>query len=368
MRRKILLFLMVLLVAILSGCRKKIDALDYFDIEIEGLDGYATATVKPNVAGLEKILIEKAKLDVETTEGAFILENYFDRLEYFIDPTENLKNGDTVTLKVYFDADRNEKVRLVGGEKKVVIQDLPQGKEVDIFKDVKVKFSGASPQAKAEIVNKSKDEFIQSIIFDVQPSENLKIGDKVKVTANYSKELAFDKKYIILKNEKEYTLDKLDTYLDKVDVFKKDLNTLILKSSEDIVNSYIARDTATTFYELSGIIAWDDKDFRTTSKLSEAHFLLVKEPELMGYSTTVNRLMLFYEISLTQKSTRESVKGYVALSYDNLVIGQDGKVHIPFAEGGVRELAKDKETLEKELLLAVKDKYYIEAIDLNSRR
>lgn len=363
---KITMLLLVLAV-LMTGCGKKIDSTDYFEIEVQGINGYATARAKVNQPAFEKAIIEKGKLDIQTTEGAFILENYLDRIEYFVEPTENIKNGDTVTLKVYFDGDRNEKVRIIGGEKTLLVSDLPDGEEIDIFKDVKVKFAGVSPHGTAEVINKSEDEFVKEIYFEVEPSANLRVGDKVTVTANYSADAALEKKYIIASDTKEYKVEKLDSYVDKAEQITKEVKTAILKEGQDIVDSYLAQDTAAIFYELSSNVAWDDKDFRTSSKLEQVNLLLIKNPNQMGYTTTVNKLVMIYEISLTQKSTKESTDGYVALSFDNIVIGQDKKVHIVFSEGGIRERTKDKESMEQEMLASAKDKYHIETIDMKSK-
>ena len=87
------------LVLSLTGCSKTVDFLQYADVTFDGLNGQATATVNVDYNKIGTDVFGKGKsqtdMDEARTETAMMGE-----VNYEVTPSENLSNGDTVTLSV----------------------------------------------------------------------------------------------------------------------------------------------------------------------------------------------------------------------------------------------------------------------------
>ena len=87
------------LVLSLTGCSKSVDFLQYADVTFDGINGQATATVNVDYNKIGTDVFGKGKsqtdMDEARTETAMMGE-----VNYEVTPSENLSNGDTVTLSV----------------------------------------------------------------------------------------------------------------------------------------------------------------------------------------------------------------------------------------------------------------------------
>lgn len=87
------------LVLSLTGCSKTVDFLQYADVTFDGINGQATATVNVDYNKIGTDVFDKGKtqtdMDEARTETAMMGE-----VNYEVTPSENLSNGDTVTLSV----------------------------------------------------------------------------------------------------------------------------------------------------------------------------------------------------------------------------------------------------------------------------
>lgn len=83
----------------LTGCSKTVDFLQYADVTFDGINGQATATVNVDYNKIGTDVFGKGKsqtdMDEARTETAMMGE-----VNYEVTPSENLSNGDTVTLSV----------------------------------------------------------------------------------------------------------------------------------------------------------------------------------------------------------------------------------------------------------------------------
>ena len=83
----------------LTGCSKTVDFLQYADVTFDGINGQATATVNVDYSKIGTDVFDKGKsqtdMDEARTEAAMMGE-----VNYEVTPSENLSNGDTVTLSV----------------------------------------------------------------------------------------------------------------------------------------------------------------------------------------------------------------------------------------------------------------------------
>lgn len=362
-----LMGLLLLFVVLLTGCGRKVDATTFYTVDIEGMDGYGRANVILDEEGLVKAISEKGKISVDSMEGLFAIGSYMDRLEYSVEPSENLKNGDTVVVKVEFSPNEQDKVKIMGGDIKVKVADLPEGTKIDIFKDVEVVFTGVSPKGSAEVYNKSEDDFVKNVNFSVEPSSNLKIGDKVTVTANYSESVALDHMYIIPSATKEYTVEKLDEYLNSASQIDDATKENIMKEANDIIEAYLVKESADVYYEFTGDYHFNSENFESSFKFDKANLLVAKDPNNLGYGWTTNQLVLFYEVTVKHREKGNAQTGYIALTFNDTII-RDGKLDVVYSDGKVVETKLRKDDIERERLTAFKDKYTIEGVDLQPKK
>lgn len=159
-----------------------IDLQEYVTCDINGYDGYGTAylDIKEDklVNDVYTIASEKKELTYVTPED-FVTGL---GINFKISKDSRLSNGDKVKIKFIFD---NKKVKEYGikfkGEtKEIKVEKLKKVKKVDIFKKLKLKFSGDAPEAYTDedVTLKAGGESFYCLI---SPNENLSIGDKITV-------------------------------------------------------------------------------------------------------------------------------------------------------------------------------------------
>lgn len=118
----------------LTGCSKTVDFLQYADVTFDGINGQATATVNVDYSKIGTDVFDKGKsqtdMDEARTEAAMMGE-----VNYEVTPSENLSNGDTVTLSVeisdYFQ--KEYKVTAKAASKEITVSGLQEPEMVDPF-------------------------------------------------------------------------------------------------------------------------------------------------------------------------------------------------------------------------------------------
>lgn len=90
--------------ALLTGCTKSVDLLQYAAVTFDGASGNATATVTLDYNGLGKELFGKGK-DQDIWDEAQTELSLMGHVNYTVTPQTGLSNGDTVTLTVHSNRD-----------------------------------------------------------------------------------------------------------------------------------------------------------------------------------------------------------------------------------------------------------------------
>ena len=65
---------------------------------------------------------------------------------------------------------------------------IDAGTKIDLFSNVEVTFAGISPDAYALVTNKWGDEYLGSLIFTADMTENIQKGDAVTIRCETGKE------------------------------------------------------------------------------------------------------------------------------------------------------------------------------------
>lgn len=172
-----------------------LDMRDGIAVELTGLNGGAKANYSiafsenPNDADAWDTLLEDA--------------------EIICAPEEGISNGDEVTVQVIANPEylRAHRIRIKHAEFTVTAEGLEDGIPYDLFKDVKLTYTGVSPYLTVSVDDDACDEFIQDYVyFTIDNRYERKNGDTVTVTAEYSENRALEMKYAIASSTRTYTV------------------------------------------------------------------------------------------------------------------------------------------------------------------
>ena len=122
--------------ALLTGCTKSVDLLQYADVTFDGASGNATATVTLDYNGLGKELFGKGK-DQDIWDEAQTELSLMGHVNYTVTPQTGLSNGDTVTLTVSADDAflKNHEITLSETSKTLIVSGLKEPETIDPFED-----------------------------------------------------------------------------------------------------------------------------------------------------------------------------------------------------------------------------------------
>lgn len=173
---------------------------------------------------------------------ADITSGKYEGIIYEISKTSALSNGNTVEITINYDEDECKKANnrklpsslnkiytVSGLEEVKKISPINNLREVDVFKNFKIEFSGANGNGKAEIINNNK---YQDLDFRLSKKDKLSNNDEIIVTLKYSsnKEKFIEKNGIKPVSEtKKYKVSGL------IEIKE---NTLSKETLEDIFEKY----------------------------------------------------------------------------------------------------------------------------------
>lgn len=209
------IYLSLLLMAaamILTACGgKSIDLTDYVSIDaVSGADGYGhleysfdSYSVYQKIAGIDV----KNDKDVEalfSEESLLKTEKIWAALEgvsVVADKSDNLSNGDKVTLTVSFDNPTNEKLdfELRGGKITYTVEGLADGLPFDPFSEdvISVAFTGAAGSGEAIVGLVSDDAMYKGVTYSFANNYNLSNGDEVTLNAVFDQQYFASFGYIV---------------------------------------------------------------------------------------------------------------------------------------------------------------------------
>jgi len=213
---------------------KEIDLSDYIDVEYEGYNKHATATVKFN------------KDLKDEFEDSSIYNSFISNATLEVKDNENLANEQEIEISVEIPSSwLNENgIALKSDTIKVQVSDLKDATEIDVFKDINVEITGMSPDLKVTISTKSDDEFIKTVRYSASKTSGISNGEKITITASsWDKKMAESKGYVLKKETMEYTVDGQAAYIFSTSEIKDDVktsfkNTFIEKATSKATEAY----------------------------------------------------------------------------------------------------------------------------------
>lgn len=227
--RTICLSLLLMAAAMtLTACGgKSIDLTDYVSIDaVSGADGYGhleysfdSYSVYQKIAGIDV----KNDKDIEalfSEENLLKTEKIWAALEgvsVVADKSDNLSNGDKVTLTVSFDNPTNEKLdfELRGGKITYTVEGLADGLPFDPFSEdvISVAFTGASGGGEAIVGLVSDDAMYKGVTYSFANNYNLSNGEEVTLNAVFDQQYFASLGYTVPEQcSKTYTVSGLKDF------------------------------------------------------------------------------------------------------------------------------------------------------------
>ena len=237
----------ITLVFSLSACSggKTMDLNKYFGFKFNGLNTIGKAEVEFdrdtfNADFEEAYKGQIAKWDKEGLQGELKKEAVSSCFDWELDKEDNLSNGDKVVLTISIDEASCEElgVKFKTSPIDVEVIGLKDGKQVDAFEGINVQFSGISPSAKATLNKTTNNDNGFAITYSLDKAENLKIGDKVIVSAEFDYNAAVEAECVVKETEKEFTVEGVPQQIQGADDISGNKLDNVRKEADAMAKEY----------------------------------------------------------------------------------------------------------------------------------
>lgn len=336
--RTICLSLLLMAALTLTACSgKSIDLTDYVSIDaVSGADGYGhleysfdSYSVYQKIAGIDV----KNDNDVEalfSEENLLKTEKIWAALEgvsVVADKSDNLSNGDKVTLTVSFDNPTNEKLdfKLRGGKITYTVEGLADGLPFDPFSEdvISVAFIGASGGGEAIVGLVSDDAMYKGVTYSFANNYKLSNGEEVTLNAVFDQQYYASLGYTVPEQcSKSYTISGLKDFFRPSDGLSVSERTRFEELTMSSALSYAAEDILTKDMPVLDSEFWSLYYFEP--KMPGTHFFDMIHG-FSGYCGIIGVAKVVFESSWT--GTYEDVMFVV---YPDCMVGDDG--HLTYNE------------------------------------
>lgn len=337
------------LVLSLTGCSKTVDFLQYADVTFDGLNGQATATVNVDYNKIGTDVFGKGKsqtdMDEARTETAMMGE-----VNYEVTPSENLSNGDTVTLSVevsdYFQ--KENKVTAKAASKEITVSGLKEPEMVDPFDEsmfatvfsgdtetgkVTFKITGTLPDLTFSLTNGASSDSPYSMLNyymddtdkskDYSEDDTVTLHVQVKALTNFSEEYALsrDTIEISVKGAAKYIRSADEVTTEVLDVIKP-IATARLEDS----SSYNV-DRTSVFDADQNEVAFARTNIGEPRWLNTGYLISWKDGE-ENFSKEYNDLFIPYEVDYEKDGSDETGTAVLGFWIKNVIIDENGEVDV----------------------------------------
>lgn len=288
-----------------------------------------------------------------------------------LNQSENLHNGDEVTISFSYDHKlaKKLKVECIAKDQTFIIENLPEAtvmSKEELFDTVDIKMSGISPEIKVEIVKNSTDPFLQSVLFSVEPSKMwYKEGDVLTVRASWDEEAAVKANIKIDAAQEEcvqtYPIEGFDQYLSSADQIPEDLFEQANAKAKTIfgdANNYGQR----VFTEAGIVVDWTGGKTSfvwSDPVLLSCYFKSIKDEAVGTQGLDYNNLDLIYYTTLSQGDGK-SCKAEVAVRIDNLMLRADGTYEANLENAEIISASYNDRSIIQNIITKYEDNYNIE--------
>ncbi len=303
-------------------------------------------------------------------------ESLYDSIACVVDKTENLQNGDKITLSFNYDKKLADKLKVecLAKEQKMVIENLPEAQVVsqdDLFDMIEVKMTGASPEIAVEIVKNTQDSFLQSVLFSVEPSKlYYKEGDAITVKASWDEAAAVKANIKIDADpadcSKTYPIEGFDQYLSAADQIPNEMIEEANDAGKAIFREANANEYGQRVFTEAGIVVdwtggktsfvWSDP------VLISVYFKSIKDEVVGTQGLDYNDLDFIYYVTLSQGDGK-SCKAEVAVRVDNLLKKADGTYEMDLDNVEIVSASYNNRSIIQNIITKYEDNYNIEKME-----
>lgn len=333
----------------LTGCSKTVDFLQYADVTFDGLNGQATATVNVDYNKIGTDVFGKGKsqtdMDEARTETAMMGE-----VNYEVTPSENLSNGDTVTLSVevsdYFQ--KENKVTAKAASKEITVSGLKEPEMVDPFDEsmfatvfsgdtetgkVTFKITGTLPDLTFSLTNGAPSDSPYSMLNyytddtdkskDYSEDDTVTLHVQVKALTNFSEEYALSRDTIEIpvKGAAKYIRSADEVTTEVLDVIKPIAAARLEDSSSYNV------DRTSVFDADQNEVAFARTNIGEPRWLNTGYLISWKDGE-ENFSKEYNDLFIPYEVDFEKDGSDETGTAVLGFWIKNVIIDENGEVDV----------------------------------------
>lgn len=333
----------------LTGCSKTVDFLQYADVTFDGINGQATATVNVDYSKIGTDVFDKGKsqtdMDEARTEAAMMGE-----VNYEVTPSENLSNGDTVTLSVeisdYFQ--KEYKVTAKAASKEITVSGLQEPEMVDPFDDSifttifsehaeegKVSFEiiGTIPELRLNLINDAPKDSplkkLQYYVDDFGKYVEYHEDDTIALHVKPSAPQDFAKKYALTRDTIEIPVKGAPKYIRSVD----EVTTEVLDVIKPIAaarledSSSYNVDRTSVFDADQNEVAFARTNIGEPRWLNTGYLISWKDGE-ENFSKEYNDLFIPYEVDYEKDGSDETGTAVLGFWIKNVIIDENGEVDV----------------------------------------
>lgn len=339
------------LVLSLTGCSKTVDFLQYADVTFDGLNGQATATVNVDYNKIGTDVFGKGKsqtdMDEARTETAMMGE-----VNYEVTPSENLSNGDTVTLSVevsdYFQ--KENKVTAKAASKEITVSGLKEPEMVDPFDDSifttifsehaeegKVSFEiiGTIPELRLNLINDAPKDSplkkLQYYVDDFGKYVEYHEDDTIALHVKPSAPQDFAKKYALTRDTIEIPVKGAPKYIRSVDEVTQDvldaIKPIAAARLEDSAGSDYNVHKESVFDADHNEIGFSRENVGEPRWADVGYMISWKDGE-ENFSKEYNDLFVPYEVDYEKDGSDETGTAVLGFWIKNVIIDENGEVDV----------------------------------------
>ena len=312
--------------------KTKVNLDKYVTVSFDGYDGYGKALVKFDKDAYLKDYKKKIKLK---KSGNFLQDSLTKNYgaaellyDFYIDGNwkiegdssdGKLKNGETVKLSWGFSQEELEeqfKVKFTSKGTEFKVEGLKDVQLFDAFKDFDYKFTGISPEGAVEWKGTGDMDGSKGYYFTVEPSMDLKNGDKVKVKIEPANPESLIQKYGIApkETEKEITVEGLPSYVEKADAISDSLLQDMQKEITDKIQSQLASQGEEVSFVGAEYLGY--------------YFLTSKSANAFEHNIMFPVMKVNVQINIPDKSYSAQHSYYFTGAFTNLMDEGSGKVTV----------------------------------------
>lgn len=343
LKRTGLFFLVTGLFIAVSGCglfKTGITLEDYISYECEGVNEYAELTASVNV---EQILSDYDEKINEDNEESF--RELLWGLQLDISKSENLCNGDEVTIHVDYDEElcKSAGVRFKNDTVKVTIAGLEEGELLDLFADITVEVKGTAPLATASLQNKSSNEFIRNLTFTLDKTTGFMPGENLTVSCDVNYDMAKEQGYVVLQTAKEYDTSGIASYVQTGEEIRPEDLKPVIEEAQNTVISETENSQRRMLYRVTGssnFLFQYNKEWIDSIELYDMQlFTCIDTMQITDETVPYNMLLIVFKAYVTNAD--HGSDGYFCFAYSNLVRNSDGSILIKHDNPQLRYLCDD---------------------------